>query len=267
VGLVKKSVADRLALTADAAFNASGALSLFDAWTGLIAYAGQLYGDFSGYTDMAAGLALLLGLELPPNFNLPYLATSPADFWRRWHISLSTWLRDYVYLPLGVRFRRRRYANIIVTWMLAGLWHGVSGLFLLYGLYHGVLLAMNDWLSRRFETEEGVRGLRRLARIGLTFYLVLMGYVLFRARSVAAALHFYAALHSSRAPMGPSRDAMATAAWCVVALVFCHLLDYGMQRWRAVALRSWIMWPAMVLAVTCLALFSVAAQPFIYFAF
>src|SRR5262249_51934324 len=143
VGLLKKAVADKLAPTADAAFDASAPISRLDAWTGLVAYAGQIYGDFSGYTDMATAPALLLGLDLPPNFNLPCLATSPADFWRRWHISLSTWLRDYVFLPLGVRFRGRRfaYANILVTWIVAGLWHGASGLFALYGLYHGILLA------------------------------------------------------------------------------------------------------------------------------
>jgi D-alanyl-lipoteichoic acid acyltransferase DltB (MBOAT superfamily) len=268
VGLVKKAVADRLAPTANAAFDAAHAISMFEAWTGLLAYAGQLYGDFSGYTDMATALALLLGLDLPPNFNLPYLATSPADFWRRWHISLSTWLRDYVYLPLGVRFRRRRHANIIVTWVIAGLWHGASSLFLLYGFYHGVLLAVTDWLSRRFGTGEPVRGWRRVAQTMLTFYLVLMGYVLFRARSVAAATRFFATLHASRTPPSiVSRDTIATAAACAAVLVFTHLLDYGMQRWRTVAPRGWVMWPAMALAVTCLFLFSGAAQPFIYFAF
>jgi D-alanyl-lipoteichoic acid acyltransferase DltB (MBOAT superfamily) len=267
VGLIKKTVADKLAPVADSAFDATRSISTFEAWTGLLAYAGQLYGDFSGYTDMATAVALLLGLELPPNFNLPYLATSPADFWRRWHISLSTWLRDYIYLPLGVRFRRRRYTNVVMTWIFAGLWHGVSWLFLLYGLYHGTLLAMTDWLSRRFETDESVRGYRRLAQMGLTFYLVLMGYVVFRARSVAAAWHFFAALHSSRAPSIPSRDAVATAAACVAALVFGHLLDYSLQRWRPVIERPWVLWPAMVLAATCIALFSGAAQPFIYFAF
>jgi D-alanyl-lipoteichoic acid acyltransferase DltB (MBOAT superfamily) len=267
VGLVKKSIADKLALAADSAFDAARALSLLEAWTGLLAYAGQLYGDFSGYTDMATALTLLLGLDLPPNFNLPYLATSPADFWRRWHISLSSWLRDYVYLPLGVRFRRRHYANIVTTWIFAGLWHGVSFPFLLYGLYHGLLLAVTDWLSRRFGADDGVQGYRRLAQTGLTFYLVLMGYVLFRARSVVAALHFFGTLHSSRVPSVVPRDTIATAAGCALALMFCHALDHCIHRFREVVERPWIMWPAMALAVTCRALFGGAAQPFIYFAF
>jgi D-alanyl-lipoteichoic acid acyltransferase DltB (MBOAT superfamily) len=267
VGLVQKSIADRLAPTADAAFDAKGAISLGQAWTGLLAYAAQLYGDFSGYTDMATALALLLGLDLPPNFDLPYLATSPADFWRRWHISLSSWLRDYVYLPLGVRFRRRRYANLVATWVVAGLWHGASWLFLLYGLYHGVLLSGTEWLSRRFPSDGEVRGLRRLAQTALTFYLVLMGYVLFRARSVEQAGRMFADLHRARMPSAVSMDAIATAAAAIAAIVLCHLLDHAVRRWREQVERPWIMWPAMVVAVASVALFGREAQPFIYFAF
>jgi D-alanyl-lipoteichoic acid acyltransferase DltB (MBOAT superfamily) len=267
VGLVEKSIADRLASTADVAFDAKGTRTLVQAWTGLFAYAGQLYGDFSGYTDMATALALLLGLDLPPNFDLPYLATSPADFWRRWHISLSSWLRDYVYLPLGVRFRRRRYANILATWTVAGLWHGVSWLFVLYGLYHGALLAVTEWLSRRFPSDGDVRGVRRLAQTALTFYLVLMGYVLFRARSVEDAGRLFADLHRAHVPLVISQDAITTAAAAAAAIVFCHLLDHAVRRWRDQVERPWIMWPAMVVAVACLALFGGEAQPFIYFAF
>jgi D-alanyl-lipoteichoic acid acyltransferase DltB (MBOAT superfamily) len=267
VGLVKKSFADRLAPAADAAFDAKDAVSLVQAWTGLLTYAAQLYGDFSGYTDMATALALLLGLDLPPNFDLPYLATSPADFWRRWHISLSSWLRDYVYLPLGVRFRRRRYAPIVATWVIAGLWHGASWLFVLYGLYHGVLLALTDWLSRRFPSDDDVRGLRRLAQTALTFYLVLMGYVLFRARSVHAAWRMIADLHRTRVPSVVSQDAITTTVAAVAAIVVFHLLDYAVRHWREQVERPRIMWPAMVIAVAGMALFNGEAQPFIYFAF
>ena len=101
VGLFKKTVADLLAGPADALFHGPGATSALEAWTGALAFTGQIYADFSGYTDIAIGVALLLGFVLPPNFDLPYLATSPIDFWRRWHMSLSTWLRDYLYIPLG----------------------------------------------------------------------------------------------------------------------------------------------------------------------
>ncbi len=265
-GLVKKAIADKLAPIADHAFDATHAISPLDAWTGLLAYAAQLYGDFSGYTDMATALALLLGLDLPPNFDLPYLATSPADFWRRWHISLSSWLRDYVYLPLGVRFRRRRYTNIVLTWLVAGLWHGVSPLFVLYGLYHGVLLAVTDALTRRFGTGEPPRGLRRVGQTALTFYLVLMGYVLFRARTLGAAGRFFVSLHVPRVASVVSRDALTTIATCVAAIVFCHVLDHVVRR-RSPVERPWLMWPAMAVAVALLVLFRAAPSPFIYFAF
>jgi D-alanyl-lipoteichoic acid acyltransferase DltB (MBOAT superfamily) len=266
-GLVKKAVADRLAPIADGAFDSAAPISLLQAWTGLLAYAGQLYADFSGYTDMATAVAALLGLELPKNFNLPYLATSPADFWRRWHISLSSWLRDYVYLPLGVRFRRRRTANIVATWILAGLWHGASWLYLLYGLYHGILLAATDALARRFDDGRELRGVRRVARTVLTFYLVLLGYVLFRARSVAGALRYLAALHVPRTPSVMTHDATTTLAIAVAGIVFGHLLDHVVRRSGAVADRPWLLWPAMVAAVAAVVLFGGTTQPFIYFAF
>jgi hypothetical protein len=112
-----------------------------------------------------------------------------------------------------------------------------------------------------------VRGWRRVGQTTLTFYLVLLGYVLFRARSAAAAVHFFGALHASPTPSIVSHDAIATAAACATALVFCHVLDHAMQSWRKVVERGWIMWPAMAFAVSCLALFGGAAQPFIYFAF
>ncbi len=106
VGLMKKTAADILAGLAAAAFEPAGTVSLLETWTGVLAFAGQIYGDFSGYSDMAIGLALLLGFQIPLNFRLPYFAVSPVDFWRRWHISLSSWLRDYLYIPLGGRNAR-----------------------------------------------------------------------------------------------------------------------------------------------------------------
>jgi alginate O-acetyltransferase complex protein AlgI len=266
VGFVKKSVADRLAPTANAAFDATHSLSLLESWTGLFAYAGQIYGDFSGYTDMATALMLLLGVELPPNFDLPYLATSPADFWRRWHISLSTWLRDYIYFPLGIKLRRHPYAAIIATWVVAGLWHGASFLYLLYGLYHGVLLAVTHWLSRRFEDDEAPSLARRILTTILTFYLVLLGYVLFRAPTLSGARRLFIDLHSSHG-LSAAPGTLVVLAKAGLALVFCHALDFALKKRSLFTERGWLMWPAMAVAIACVVLFRGESHPFIYFGF
>ncbi len=148
-GLMKKTVADMLSPVADHAFSAHGPLSAMEAWTGALAFTGQIYGDFSGYTDIAIGSAALLGFHIPDNFDLPYLATSPVDFWRRWHISLSSWLRDYLYISLGGN-RDHRYRNLMLTMLLGGLWHGAGWTFVAWGFYHGALLVVTHLLVARF---------------------------------------------------------------------------------------------------------------------
>ncbi len=123
---------------------------LLDAWVGVIAYAFQIYFDFSGYSDMAVGLSRLFGFVIPKNFASPYLAESITDFWRRWHISLSTWLRDYLYVPLGGNRKgpRRTYINLTIVMLLGGLWHGANWTFVIWGTYHGVLLAFERWKGK-----------------------------------------------------------------------------------------------------------------------
>jgi D-alanyl-lipoteichoic acid acyltransferase DltB (MBOAT superfamily) len=187
-GMFKKVVlADGLAPIANLVFGdaAQGvAPGLLAAWAGALAYTLQLYFDFSGYSDMACGLAVLFGVRLPANFYSPYKARSIIDFWRRWHITLSRFLRDYLYIPLGGNRRgpARRYINIMITMTLGGLWHGAGWTFVLWGLYHGLLLLVNHaW--------RGWRGAGRLAPLALplTFLAVVVGWVLFRSESMAAA--------------------------------------------------------------------------------
>jgi alginate O-acetyltransferase complex protein AlgI len=183
IGMGKKLlVADQLALVADAVFSAPATWSAAMAWCGLIAYALQIYCDFSGYSDMAIGTAKMLGYDLPENFNMPYLAASVAEFWRRWHITLSQWLRDYLYIPLGGNRHgeRRTYVNLIVTMLLGGLWHGASWNFVLWGFLHGSGLAVH-----RLWREHTPWRLPRAIAWPLTLGFVTLCWVPFRAPNFA----------------------------------------------------------------------------------
>jgi alginate O-acetyltransferase complex protein AlgI len=191
LGLFKKLfLADRLAEFVDPIFAQPG---LFDAvshrWA-ILAYAAQIYCDFSGYSDMALGCALWFGFELPRNFNFPYLASSITDFWKRWHISLSTWMRDYLYIPLGGSRHgtARTYVNLVLTMTLCGLWHGASWNYLLWGFYNGVLLALHRVYDRALTGRplaDRLRGLPmfRWLAVLVTFALVAFGLVLVRSQS------------------------------------------------------------------------------------
>jgi alginate O-acetyltransferase complex protein AlgI len=184
VGLTEKVVvADSLAAFVDPALASYRDLSSLGAWLVCVAYSFQLYFDFAGYSDMAVGLGYLFGLRIPQNFNSPYKALDPSDFWRRWHISLSTCLRDYVYIPLGGnRYGElRTYRNLLLTMLIGGLWHGANWTFVAWGAYHGVLLA----LYRRFGTVWDVvpAALRQLSM----FVLVLIGWVFFRSTDFSMA--------------------------------------------------------------------------------
>lgn len=182
VGFAKKIlIADNLAPLADRAFD-SQAVIWTDAWLGLVAYAFQIYYDFSGYSDMAIGLGMMMGFTFPINFAQPYRALSITDFWRRWHISLSSWLRDYLYVPLGGnrRGRIRTYVNLAAVMILGGLWHGAAWTFVLWGAYQGFWLILERAIGKR-----GVLSRLPLApQVAGTFLIVLGGWILFRAKSL-----------------------------------------------------------------------------------
>jgi alginate O-acetyltransferase complex protein AlgI len=190
IGLAKKSLlANTLAWAADQAFHRPPAqLGIGGAWLGLVCYGLQIYFDFSGYSDMAIGLGRLFGFTFPENFRHPYAAETVTLFWRRWHITLSSWLRDYVYIPLGGGRcgRTRVLLNLLIVFALCGLWHGAAWTFLLWGLWHGVFL-----VAERFGLADG---LSRPLRHVWTILAVLGGWVLFRADSLALAGGYFAAL-------------------------------------------------------------------------
>ena len=185
MGLAKKVlISDNLSSWVFLAFGHSSELSFTEAWVGALSYTFQLYFDFSGYSDMAIGLGWMFNINLPFNFNSPYKATSITDFWRRWHITLSNFLRDYLYIPLGGSRRGeiRRYANLIVTMLLGGLWHGAGWTFVVWGGLHGLCLSINHgWRKLNI-------ALPKLLAGTLTFLVVVLGWVLFRASSLEAGL-------------------------------------------------------------------------------
>lgn len=198
LGLFKKVVlADGVAPYAAPVFAAASqgeAIGLLQAWGGALAYTLQLYFDFSGYSDMAIGLSFMIGVRLPLNFNSPYKATNIAEFWRRWHMTLSRFLRDYLYIPLGGNQKgpTRRYFNLMATMVLGGLWHGAGWTFVIWGGLHGMALVLHQaWRHLRVRlghdlSQSSLAG--RLASVALTFSVVVVGWVFFRATSLDAAL-------------------------------------------------------------------------------
>ena len=198
LGLIKKMViADRLAGLVNFAFSSSESPPFhgLDTWLALYAFAFQIYGDFAGYSDIARGLSKLMGFELPVNFRAPYLVSNPASFWHHWHISLSTWLRDYLYIPLGGNRLGsvRTYANLFITMLLGGLWHGAGLAYVLWGAYQGTLLVIHRlWSSAFAQTgrEERVsptsfgRRAGRIVWVILFFHLTCLGWLLFRTGAV-----------------------------------------------------------------------------------
>ncbi len=183
LGLFKKVVlADSLAPWANAAFAHALSLSFAEAWAGALSYMLQLYFDFSGYSEMAMGLGLMLNLHFPQNFNSPYQAASIIDFWRRWHMTLGSWVKDYLYIPLGGNRRGelRKMRNLFVSMLLIGLWHGAGWTFVFWGALHGLLLVVNHQWRRL-----GIVLPRPVCR-GMTFFSVLVAWVFFRADSLTA---------------------------------------------------------------------------------
>ncbi|MHC1744326.1 MAG: MBOAT family protein [Syntrophobacteraceae bacterium] len=191
LGLFKKVViADSLSKWVKPVFEHVELVTFLDSWAGALAYTFQLYFDFSGYSDMAIGLGLMLNVRLPVNFNSPYKATSIIDFWRRWHMTLSAFLKNYLYIPLGGNRlgERRKMVNLMITMLLGGLWHGAGWTFVIWGGLHGLYLVVNHvWRKLRIQMPD-------LAGQALTFLAVLVGWVFFRAESLADALELLKAM-------------------------------------------------------------------------
>jgi alginate O-acetyltransferase complex protein AlgI len=268
LGLFKKvALADTLAPWANEVFKAAGPVDLSQSWRGALAYTLQLYFDFSGYCDMAIGLGLLFNVRLPDNFDAPYRAASIADFWRRWHMTLSRFLRDYLYIPLGGsrKGEPRRHFNLLITMLLGGLWHGAGWTFIVWGLYHGVLLVLHRaWSSRR-------PPLPALLCRPITFLAVVVGWVVFRSdtlRRAGSLLASMAGLHG--AANDPSLDFQLTAIGLLI--LFVNIAPTTQQWVESRTLNSWrgaAIGTLLFFALLCMRTSLVTHRPseFLYFQF
>ncbi|HET9103441.1 MAG TPA: MBOAT family protein [Solirubrobacteraceae bacterium] len=275
-GLSKKVlVADQVGRIADAAFANTHGLGTSGAWLGALAYTVQIYFDFSGYSDMALGMARMFGFRFPENFNRPYSSLSITDFWRRWHMTLSGWFRDYVYVPLGGNrgTLRRTARNLLFVFLLTGLWHGAAWTFVLWGLYHGVIIVLERLTGYARLPEDRLVAPRR----ALALLLVILGWVLFRAHTLGDAGRVYAAMLPWHFHGLPATVHTAVTRQTISALaigIVTVLLPRGLVVGRLVSDAGWSLTPllarAAVLVPLPLAAIYVAAgsfSPFLYFRF
>lgn len=274
LGLFQKMViADgALAPAADAVFGSAERLDWTDAWLGTLAFSGQIFCDFAGYSTTAIGASLALGFSLTDNFRYPYAAVGFSDFWRRWHISLSTWLRDYLYVPLGGNRKGtgRTYVNLMVTMLLGGLWHGASWTFVVWGGLHGAYLGVERFLQRTVgPTRLSRTWAFQVALAMVTYFLVNVTWVFFRARDFDTAWRMISSMLtlSGGTKVLPSAD-----VGIVAGTVFGMLLIHGLMREReledVVARTPW----GVTAAVVGLMLFAIVItqgsnNAFIYFQF
>ncbi len=273
-GLAKKIlVADQVAPLADAVFTTTGPMSMGQAWLGALAYAVQIYFDFSGYSDMAIGLGRMLGFTFPENFARPYSSISVTDFWRRWHITLSRWFRDYVYIRLGGSRcgEAATYRNLWIVFLLTGAWHGAAWTFVLWGAYHGALLSLERVTGLRSLPDDRAVATRRAS----TFVLVVVGWVLFRADTLAQAAHILQAMvgfdgvASEAIAFETSRIALAALAFGLASVVLPgdwvagKRLSLPTQRPAVVRLAATAVFLPVCLLVAAAGTFS----PFLYFRF
>ena len=264
MGLAKKVLlANTLASAADTAFGMTGSLNFGGAWAGLIAYALQIYFDFSGYSDMAIGLGKMLGFSFPENFRYPYVSLSVKEFWRRWHLSLSTWFRDYLYIPLGGsrRGKGRTLLNLLIVFALCGLWHGADWTFLLWGLWHGLFLCL-ERLSFMKKLQDA---LPKWVRWCYTALVALLGWVLFRADNLGMALQYAGNLFSLEGVWISEVLTVQSGAALLAGIVCC--LPLPRPRQNALTETVYTLMALTLLAACALCLAGGTYNPFIYFRF
>jgi alginate O-acetyltransferase complex protein AlgI len=271
VGFAKKILlANPCGQVADAVFATANPYAI-DAWMGALAYAFQIYFDFCGYSDMAVGLGRMLGFEFPRNFDAPYRSESITELWRRWHISLSSVLRDYLYYALGGNRKgeSRTYFNLAVVMLIGGLWHGAKWNFIVWGAFHGLFLVLE-----RFNGKQSFyHWLPRPGRIAITFLLMLFSWVLFRADNLAAAMEYFRAMFAL-APTGeiaPLLGSIIYTPYLLLVMALCAVLVFQPLQAHDWALAPVTWWRTAVVvplfAFSLMVMYSQAFNPFLYFQF
>lgn len=273
-GYIKKAcISDNLAPMVDDYFSNPEIFTAWSGWLAVFSYTAQIYCDFSGYSDMAIASAAMLGYSLPENFNYPYFASSVQDFWRRWHISLSTWLREYLYIPLGGNrgSKLMMYRNLMITMLLGGLWHGANWTFVIWGGLHGGALVVNrlysEFCANTFQKSATPNPIGHVVATIVTFLFICLTWVFFRAESFSSAL---AIVHSCVTLSSGGTEALNLQA-LVVLLVF---MVFHWIRFKKADFRLWNALSGMNFAAVYAVLFAVVMlfvptsyTPFIYFQF
>jgi alginate O-acetyltransferase complex protein AlgI len=255
-------------------------LSTGDAWLGALAYTVQLYYDFAGYSNMAIGLGMMMGFKFIENFDHPYISRSITEFWRRWHISLSAWLRDYLYIPLGGNKKGhvRTYVNLLITMVLGGLWHGANWTFIVWGAWHGAILAIERFLgigTAKNETAGIKVYARQIFRLAFTFLLVIIGWIMFRAESVGQAFSYYEKMFLTAdfaisdafawQITGLSMTALIIGlAWVFIAPLIEYKTAISFKKTRNIAVHSAII---ILFVISVIKLGAENYSPFLYFQF
>jgi alginate O-acetyltransferase complex protein AlgI len=271
-GLAKKILlADPMGGIADAAFGAgSGSLTTTAAWAGVIAYAFQIYFDFSAYSDMAIGLARMLGFYFVENFNSPYKSASITDFWRRWHMSLSAFLRDYLYIPLGGNRlgTLRTYVNLMLTMVIGGLWHGASWNFVIWGAIHGGMLSFERMMGK----DSFYAAAPKPLKVAFTFLIILVTWVFFRAENFDAAARYLGAMFGGGAssPAGALLDARMLTNYHVLQIIICAFAVWVMPNTQTI-LHRFVGWKAalggVLFTLAVMMMFARGFSPFLYLQF
>ncbi len=280
IGVWKKAVlADTISILPDAVFRFPDLVSSFYAWLGIIAYSLQIYFDFSGYTDIALGSALLLGFHLTENFRMPYLASSFSDFWRRWHISLSSWLRNYLYIPLGGNRKGevRTYVNLIFTMLLGGLWHGASWNFVIWGAIHGGLLALERIWEFFFPSKAAplstfVSFFQRYFYRLFVVLCIVLAWVFFRSPNWDVTLKLFGKLFFWTEGLEPGKQTLRI--FSSILILFCIATWIGVKEESKGSFKNWYLGLNHIVfgllagfGFLLSVLLSAVSQPFLYFVF